>query len=279
MKNLYLILSAVVILIVLGVGYAILSPPGEQAAPVAAPEPAANVEMISGENKDGADVRISSQESAYFESVSGFLAKPESPGDYPGVIMIHEFWGLNDNVKMMAKELARSGYVVLAVDLYEGQVTDDRTRASELSSGINQERATANLRAATQYLRQNENVSRIASLGWCFGGGQSLQLALSGEPLDATVIYYGRLTSDQSMLNQIEWPVLGIFGAKDQSISVDSVNAFQNSLDELGVTNEIHIYPDVGHAFANPSGMNYAPNETRDAWEKTLTFLENNLKR
>ena len=120
-------------------------------------------------------------------------------------------------------------------------------------------------------------ILRAESLGWCFGGGQSLQLAVN-EPLDATVIYYGNLVTDEKQLLKIGWPVLGIFGDKDTSIPVSSVNEFDASLDKLKITNEIYIYPGVGHAFANPSGMNYAPEQTRDAWEKTLAFLDKNLK-
>jgi carboxymethylenebutenolidase len=111
-------------------------------------------------------------------------------------------------------------------------------------------------------------------LGWCFGGGQSLQLALNSEqnPLAATVIYYGNLVNDTNELSKIKWPVLGIFGDQDQSIPVKSVNAFEQALNKTGVTNEIYIYPGVGHAFANPSD-NYAPKEAADAWKKTLAFL------
>jgi carboxymethylenebutenolidase len=134
------------------------------------------------------------------------------------------------------------------------------------------------MQGAVNYLGSLENVnsSRIASLGWCFGGGQSLQLALNSEehPLAATVIYYGNLVNDTESLSKIKWPVLGIFGDQDQSIPVDSVMQFEQALNEIGITNEIYIYPGVGHAFANPSGDNYAPKETADAWKKTLVFLE-----
>ena len=194
--------------------------------------------------------------------------------------MIHEWWGLNDNIKDMADELASEGYVVLAADLYNGEVATTPDKAMQLVSSVreNPEQAISNLQSAVQYLASlpNVNSSRIASLGWCFGGGQSLQLALNSEqnPLAATVIYYGNLVNDTNELSKINWPVLGIFGDQDQSIPVESVNAFEQALNETGVTNEIYIYPGVGHAFANPSGDNYAPAETVDAWEKTLAFLK-----
>ena len=220
----------------------------------------------------------------YYDSASGYLVYPvlnpnNNTQKLPAVVMIHEWWGLNDNIKDMANMLAKEGYVVLAVDLY-GEVATDPGRAMELSSSVrnNPEEAVANMQGAVNYLGSLENVnsSRIASLGWCFGGGQSLQLALNSEehPLAATVIYYGNLVNDTESLSKIKWPVLGIFGDQDQSIPVDSVMQFEQALNEIGITNEIYIYPGVGHAFANPSGDNYAPKETADAWKKTLAFLD-----
>lgn len=232
-----------------------------------------NVEMLQSDKP----ASVVTSTPAYFENIRGFLAKPASGGTFPGVVMVHEFWGLNENIKMMAEELAKEGYAVLAVDLFEGEVAADQERARALSSGINQERASLNLRAAAKYLKETEKVPKIASLGWCFGGGQSLQLALSGEPLDATVIYYGRLTADRDKLKNIRWPVLGIFGDQDQSITVQSVRDFEKALEEVGAVKEVYIYPGVGHAFANPTGMNYAPEETKDAWAKTTAFLARNL--
>ena len=225
----------------------------------------------------------------YIDGSSGYLVYPNTTNNtttttgqqqkLPAVVMIHEWWGLNDNIKDMANELAGEGYVVLAADLYNGEVATDPNRARELSSSVNEnpEQAITNLQSAVQYLASlpNVNSSRIASLGWCFGGGQSLQLALHSEqnPLAATVIYYGNLVNDTNELSNINWPVLGIFGDQDQSIPVESVDAFEQALNGTGIINEIYIYPGVGHAFANPSGDNYAPEETADAWQKTLTFL------
>ncbi|HSB47251.1 MAG TPA: dienelactone hydrolase family protein [Candidatus Bilamarchaeum sp.] len=214
----------------------------------------------------------------YFGDTQGYLAKPEKPGSYPGVVMIHEWWGLNDNIKDMARQLASRGYVVLAVDLYDGKVATTPDQAMALVGSLNQSRATENMKAAAAYLRSNEKASRLASLGWCFGGGESLQLSLSGEKMDATVIYYGNVNVSEAQLSAIKWPVLGIFGENDTAIPVATARDFDSKLGSLGVTNEIYIYPGVGHAFANPSGMNYAPEETKDAWNKTLTFLDKYMK-
>lgn len=112
-----------------------------------------------------------------------------------------------------------------------------------------------------------------------FWGHQSLHLAINSKDhsLAATIIYYGRLTNDTQALSNIQWPVLGIFGEEDQAIPVSSVRQFEQSLNELEIPNEIHIYPGVEHAFANPSNDNYAPQETADAWRKTLDFLKTNV--
>jgi len=223
-------------------------------------------------------------------NTSGYLVYPNQNQTnekvkLPAVILIHENKGLNDYIKESANLLARNGYVVLAVDLFNGEVvTNNQERSGELTGAIreNPDVAIQNMKAAVNYLKSLDNVnpSKIASLGWCFGGQQSLQLAINSkdDPLAATIIYYGRLTNDTQAISNITSPVLGIFGGKDQSISVDSVMQFQKALNDSGIINEIYIYPNVGHAFANPSNDNYAPTETADAWKKTLDFLKRNLQ-
>jgi carboxymethylenebutenolidase len=251
-----------------------------------------NATVLSGDDANSQS-GLQNQSINYFDGSSGYLVYADTTNvtsasgqqqqqqqKLPAVVMIHEWWGLNDNIKDMADELASEGYVVLAADLYNGEVATTPDKAMQLVGTVreNPEQAISNLQSAVQYLASlpNVNSSRIASLGWCFGGGQSLQLALNSEqnPLAATVIYYGNLVNDTNELSKINWPVLGIFGDQDQSIPVESVNAFEQALNETGITNEIYIYPGVGHAFANPSGDNYAPAETVDAWEKTLAFLK-----
>jgi carboxymethylenebutenolidase len=284
------------ILIILAVGSLLL--PAVTLNPVLSaqgpPSSTTNATVLSGDPSTQNGLQLQNKSVEYTEGSLGYLVYPNSTDKnttsitgqqqkLPAVIMIHEWWGVNDNIKEMADKLASKGYVVLAADLYNGEVATDPNRARELSSSVreNPQQAITNLQSAVQYLASlpNVNGSRIASLGWCFGGGQSLQLALNSEqyPLAATVIYYGNLVNDTNELSKIKWPVLGIFGDQDNSIPVDSVRAFGRGLNETGVTNEIYIYPGVGHAFANPSGDNYAPQETTDAWQKTLAFLDKYL--
>ena len=224
----------------------------------------------------------------YFDSASGYLVYPSTAMSgttgkkIPAVIMIHEWWGINDNMRTMANTLAKqTGYVVLAVDLFKGQSTKDPTQAMKLVKTVstNPQEAISNLQAAVKYTGSLPfvNSSKISSIGWCFGGGQSLQLALHSDqhPLVATILYYGTpLVTDKQELSKIKWPVLGFFGDHDQSIPLSQINSFKSALNSDGITNQIYIYKGLGHAFANPSGANYAPQQTSDAWKKTVTFLK-----
>jgi carboxymethylenebutenolidase len=229
----------------------------------------------------------------YFDNSSGYLvytstnlsSTTSATKKLPAVIMIHEFWGIKDNIRTMANTLAsQAGYVVLAVDLFKGQSTKDPNLASQLVQTVraNPQEAISNLQAAVKYVSSLPfvNSSKIASIGWCFGGGQSLQLALHSEqhPLVATILYYGTpLVTDKQELSKIKWPVLGLFGDHDRANPLPLINMFKSGLDSAGVTNQIVIYKGLGHAFANPSGANYAPQQTVDAWQKTLAFLKKYL--
>lgn len=251
--------------------------------------PNTNLKLLSNSTFDNnTAIELQNKTINYFDDSKGYLVYPLSLNgvfsNMPVVIMVHEWWGLNDNIKNMANLLAKQGYVVLAADLFSGKVAVDTSEAGKLvqSARSNQEETLANLKAAVKYVSSLPFVdkSRIATLGWCFGGGQALQLALNSgdQPLAATILYYGTpLVTDKTNVSKVKWPVLGIFGDRDQAIPVDEVKKFEAALDENEITNEIHIYPGVGHAFANPSGDNYAPEETKDAWQKTLAFLEKYL--
>ena len=227
---------------------------------------------------------ISDPRMPYAESgdqlVYGHFATPADVVEpLPALILIHEWWGLNDNVRAMADRLAGEGYMVLAVDLYGGKVADSSGAARVMMLEVVEEPQLAeeNLRSAYEFL-QTAGAPRIGSLGWCFGGGWSLNTArLFPTELDAAVIYYGQVTADEEKLRPIEAPILGLFGGADTGISVDSVEAFRGALERLRKDHEIHIYPDVGHAFANPTGVNYDAQAADDAWQKTIDFLGRHL--
>lgn len=248
----------------------------EHADDVATPSPAASVapqRTIVSETLPYAEVGE--------QLVRGYFVFPADMVDpLPAIIVIHEWWGLNDGVRAMADRLAGEGYIVLAVDLFGGSSAANPTEARNLMLGVveNPENANNNLRQAYDWLKNTAGAPRIASLGWCFGGGWSLNTALLfPDELDASVIYYGQVTSDETALEPLNVPVLGLFGANDRGITVESVNAFAATLEKLGKNHEIEIYPDAGHAFANPTGNNYNPAVAEAAWQRTLGFLRLHL--
>lgn len=215
------------------------------------------------------------------ELVYGYFVAPADMFEpLPAVIMIHEWWGLNDNIRAMADRLAAEGYIVLAVDLYGGKVAETSAEARELMLSVleDPESANNNIRDAYNFVSTTAGAPRVGSLGWCFGGGWSLNTAqLFPDELDASVIYYGQVTDDEDALRPISSPILGLFAAKDTGIKVESVEAFREALERLRKTHEIHVYPGVGHAFANPTGTNYNENAAADAWRRTLEFLDVHL--
>jgi carboxymethylenebutenolidase len=198
----------------------------------------------------------------------------------PAIIVIHEWWGLNDNVRAMADRLAGEGYIVFAVDLYSGEVADSVAGARQLMLSVveNPDRASENIRKAYDFVNTTAGAPKVGSLGWCFGGGWSLNTAmLFPNELDAAVIYYGQVTDDEDRLRPINVPMLGLFGADDTGISVESVQQFEAALERLHKDYEIQIYPGAGHAFANPTGRNYNAEVAEDAWRRTLDFFGHNL--
>lgn len=211
---------------------------------------------------------------------TGYLARPPvSPR--AGIVVIHEWWGLNDNIREMSNRLAAEGYLALAVDLYEGEVAAEPGAARALMSALmaDEERIEAHLAAAFEWLRAEGGVERVGSLGWCLGGALSLRMAMMfPEELAATVIFYGRVATEPGELAPLMMPILGIFGSEDQGIPVETVLEFEAHLETLGKTAEIRIYEGADHAFANPSGTRYEPEAAEDAWRRTLDFLAEHLR-
>lgn len=216
------------------------------------------------------------------QDVHGFLVRPAEPvAGNPAILVIHEWWGLNDNVRNMARKLADEGYVALAVDLYRGQVAEDRDGARAIMSAAmgNPGLLEDNLRQAYGYLEASEGAERIGSIGWCFGGGWSLQAALlHPDSLDAAVIYYGRLVTDPAELAPLQVPVLGLFGSEDQGIPVEQVREFEQAMNDAGKDVEVHVYEGAGHAFANPTGNRYQAEAAEQAWAETTEFLSRHLR-
>ena len=213
------------------------------------------------------------------KQVRGFRSRPkDAKKDAPAIILVHEWWGLNDNIRGMAAQYAGEGYVALAVDLY-GTVASNPDSASRLYRSVmeNPSPARANLSAAIDFLR-SQGAKKVGTVGWCFGGHWSLEAGLvGGSRVQAVVMYYGQPITDPGELARLDAPLLGLFGSQDTGIPVDSVKVMAAQLDKLG-KNETMQFFDAGHGFANPSGKNYNAEAAETAWKRTLEFYAHYLK-
>jgi carboxymethylenebutenolidase len=210
-------------------------------------------------------------------TVSAALAVPETT-PAGAVVLVHEWWGLNDQIKTMAVELARQGYVGLAVDLYGGQVGTNPDEAKALMGAVDPVAANDTLVGWIEWLRRDARVNnRIGVVGWCFGGGWALNASIA-TPTEATVIYYGRVERDVQDLKRLYGPVLGHFAERDQWINHAMVDPFVIRMHEAQKQVQVFWY-DADHAFANPTGDNYREEPAQLAWKRTLVFLDHNLNR
>jgi carboxymethylenebutenolidase len=217
------------------------------------------------------------------ETVTGYLAAPAGGGKHPALIVVHEWWGLNDWVRGKADHFAADGYVALAVDLYRGKSAGhDADVAHQLMRGLPEDRAARDLDAAFRYLAARPDVdpARIGSIGWCMGGGYALQAAIEEPSLAACVVNYGRLVTDPKTIARIRAPMLGNFGAEDQGIPPSTVEAFEKEARAAGKTIDFKVYPGAGHGFAsNPDPKVYRPEAARDADARVDAFLAKELKK
>lgn len=207
-----------------------------------------------------------------------YLSLPEgATGPVPAVIVIHEWWGLNAHIEHWADRLAAEGYAALAVDLYGGQSATTPENAMALMKAVDPAVASKILTQAQGFLREDARIQapKVASIGWCFGGGWSLRAALA-LPLDAAVVYYGRVITDEEALAKLEGKLLGVFGNQDQGIPPKDVDAFEAALRKLGKDARILRY-DANHAFANPSSGRYDAPAAEKAWTEVRAFLRAEL--
>jgi carboxymethylenebutenolidase len=219
------------------------------------------------------------------EEVKGFLAEPEGKGPFPAVIVIQEWWGLTGWIKGNAKRLAEDGYVTLAPDLYRGKVATDPRMARRLMGGLPPDRAVRDLKRAVDALAARDNVdkSRLGSIGWCMGGGYSLQLALADPRVKACVICYGRPVTDANKLKPLQATVLGVFGEEDEGIPPAMVKKFEAALKEAGKKVEaIHEFK-AGHGFMRPGVQGdvknpaYLNEPAKEAWQNIHQFFAKTL--
>lgn len=213
-------------------------------------------------------------------TVSGHLAKPKGNGPWPAMIVIQEWWGLDAQTESIADRFAGLGYLAFAPDLYHGELAKlgDSDKAASLMQKY-APTALADLQSLYDALKKHPDCNgKIGSVGFCFGGRMSLSLGIN-RPLDAICTFYGggmQQVFDQ--LPAIKAPVLGLFGDKDQSIPVGTIEEFDKLLDKIGVEHEVIVYPNSGHAFFRDSDPSvYKPEAAKDAWKRVTKFFNKNL--
>ena len=207
--------------------------------------------------------------------VAAALAVP-APTPAPAVLLVHEWWGLNDQIKTMAAEFAKEGFLALAVDLYEGKVASDAATAQTLMGAVDPAKAIETLDVWFAWLKKDSRCTgKVGTVGWCFGGGWALNASIAN-PADATVIYYGRVDHNATELQNLRGPVLGHFADQDQWINKPMVAGFEAAMKQDGKPLEVHWYS-ANHAFANPTGQNYDKEDAQVAWKRTLAFFHKNL--
>ncbi len=214
-------------------------------------------------------------ETAGGRTVSAALAVPAT-SKAPAVLLIHEWWGLNDQIKTVAAEFAKIGYVALAVDLYGGKVAGSPEEAGAMMQSVDSDAATDTLVSWIDWLRGHDRANgKIATVGWCFGGGWSLNASIV-TPVDATVVYYGRVAKTAGEVAHLRGPVLGHFATQDKFINKAMVDGFEKAMRDAGKPFTTNWY-DANHAFANPTGASYDAEDAKLAWSRTLSFLKETL--
>lgn len=215
------------------------------------------------------------------DGTPAFVVWPAGRKPVPAVVVAHEWWGLNAQIRSVARRLADQGYAAIVPDLYRGRVADDAERAHELSRGVDTDSAVVSLALAARYMRAAPRVAkqRVATLGFCMGGGLAERWALRDSTLAAAVIFYGPPDLDGNDLARRRVPLQAHFGADDEGIPPPRVNALRDGLSRTGAPSAVYVYTGAGHAFMNDTRPSYRPDQARQAWARTLAFLEQHLKR
>lgn len=208
-------------------------------------------------------------------AVRAFVVRPAAPGPHPAVIMIHEWWGLRDDLIGKAEALAAEGYLVVVPDTFRGASTGWIPRAIYQVSTLPPEQARADLDAVYGWLAEQPDVraDKIAVIGFCYGGRTSLLYSLHNENIAATGIFYGMADTTPDELARLRGPVLGIFGGADSSIPLAEVEGLRASLEAAGVEHTISIYPGQPHAFVTDIASIRAGGPQQEAWNELLGFL------
>jgi carboxymethylenebutenolidase len=214
------------------------------------------------------------------DTATGYLAEPES-GHGPGVIVLQEWWGMDDSVRRYADRFAEAGFFALAPDLYHGETTEQPDEAEQKMMAMNMDQATKEMRGAVDFLKQQEGVEGdgIGAVGFCLGGGLAVWAASAHDDVDAVVTYYYVMPHGKPDFSKVNAPVLGHFGTADDFVPVDDAKSLEQELNDAGAEASFEFYEGAGHAFANDHDRlgTYDKDKSESAWQKTVDFFKKHL--
>jgi len=256
--------------------------------PISAPPRPVTEPVPTGEGVGSAEISMTTEdrlvagEVAYAgpggETLTGYWARPEGDGPWPAVIVLQEWWGVNEHIMDVTRRIANEGYVALAPDLYKGQVATEPDEARKLVMELDMPAAVQEIGSAIDHLLAQEFVAgdKAGIVGFCMGGRLTLMTALVNDNLAVAVPFYGAALTPEEAVG-VKAPVLGLYGAEDGGIPVEGVLAMGEALTAAGIDNEIHVYAGAPHAFFNDARESYRPEAAADAWQRMLTWFERYL--
>jgi carboxymethylenebutenolidase len=255
------------------------SPAPTEAPPPIIEEVSQEVDEPTGAVEAGLVTEMVEYTDADGEVLMGYLAWPDENGAHPAVVVIQEWWGLNEHIKEVARRFATEGFVALAPDLYHGAVTSEPDEARKLVMELDMAEAVREIQRGIDFLQEQDSVAgpKVGLVGFCMGGGLVLQTALTEEDLGAGVVFYGRPLEPEQAAT-VKAPILGLFGAEDGGIPVDAAEAMHTAFTEAGIDNEIQVYEGAPHAFFNDTRDSYNAEAAADAWPRTLAWFRNHLE-
>jgi carboxymethylenebutenolidase len=214
------------------------------------------------------------------ETGQGFLAAPEGGGPFPGVIVVQEWWGLDDHIKDVTQRFAQEGFIALAPDLFHGKVTKEPGEAQRLMMSLNMGQATKELTKAADYLASRPEVAGrgIGAIGFCMGGGLALNLACESPHIQAVAPFYGGNPSPIDKVQNLRGPLFGAYAENDNFASESVRRQLEEALKHHGISHDVRVYPGTEHAFFNDTRAEvYNREAAEDAWQRALNLFRDNL--
>lgn len=211
----------------------------------------------------------------------GYLAKPAGTGPFPGVIVIQEWWGLEEHIKDVARRFAAEGFVALAPDLYHGSVATEPDEARKLVMAMQLDVAMRDIQGGIEYLKALSEVGpkKVGVIGFCMGGSLTLRAAVRSADVGAAAPFYaGQVDQVTGDVAQIQAPVFAAFGADDGGIPLEKVELFDQALKQAGKQAEVKVYQGAPHSFFNDTRDSYRPDAAADAWQNVLSLFRSSLK-